>query len=115
MICYWHGRAVSENQRLLPGRGRWRPNPEYKGFLESVAWACKMHFEYFEGPVSVRLSMDLNPRMDALNVIKPVIDALELAGVFKNDKQVRSFSLYREDRGPKEDDRIGITVQDLKV
>lgn len=114
MIAFWHGRAVSENDRLLPGRGRFRINPEYKGFKESVAWTCKMHLEHFEGPVCVRLSMELNPKMDAQNVLKPVFDALQLARVIKNDKQIRFFSCYREDRGPKEEDSIGITVQDLR-
>ena len=113
MICFWHGRAVSENRRLAPGEGRYRANKAYKAFKESVAWACKLHLEHCEGPVSVRLFMDLNPRMDAQNVIKPVLDALELAGIINNDKQVRSFSFYREDRAAKEDDRIRILVQEV--
>lgn len=114
MICFWHGRAVSENDRLLPGKGRLIPNKDYKAFKESVAWTCKAHYEHFEGSVSVRLFMELNPRMDAQNVIKPVLDALEIAGIIKNDKQVRTFSFYRGDRKPKEEDRIGILVQEME-
>ena len=64
--------------------------------------------------MSVRLFMELNSRMDAQNVIKPVLDALELAGVIENDKQVRTFSFYREDRAAKEEDKIGILVQELE-
>ena len=113
MIAFWTGRAVSENQRLSPGKGRLIPNKGYKSFKESVAWVLKSHVEHFKGPVSVRLFMELNPRMDAQNVIKPVLDALELAGVIDNDKQVRTFSFYREDRGAKEEDRIGIIVSEV--
>jgi len=48
-------------------------------------------------------------------VLKPVLDALQLAGVIKNDRQIRTFSFYREDRGAREEDRIGIIVQEMKA
>lgn len=104
MIAYWSGRAISENQRLAPGQGRFRVNEEYRAFKESVALAIRGHGEAsFEGSVSVRLLVELNPRMDAQNIIKPVLDALQLAGVLKDDRQVRQLSLYREDRQSKQD------------
>jgi len=114
-IAFWNGKAVSENDRLLPGKGRFRVNPKYQAFKESVAWVCKDHAEHFDGPVSVRLSMILNPRMDAQNIIKPILDALELAGVINNDKQVRKLSFTREDRAPKEKDNIMIIVQKATI
>lgn len=113
MITFWHGRAVSENQRLAPGKGRYRVNEEYQAFKEGIAWVCKGHRAVFEGPVGVRLFLLLNPRMDAQNIIKPVLDGLELAGVIKNDRQVRRLSIYREDRQLKEEDTIGIIVTEL--
>ena len=116
MIVYWQGRAVSENDRLLPGRGRFRANPAYKAFKVSVAWACRMQqldTPPFEGPVCVRLFLELNPDIDAQNIIKPVLDGIQLAGVFKNDKQVRTFSFYRENRAAKDEDHIGIIVQEV--
>jgi Holliday junction resolvase RusA-like endonuclease len=114
VICFWTGRAVSENRRLAPGQDRWRAIKDYKAFKDSIAWTCKAHMERFDGPVAVRLLLVLNPKMDAQNVIKPVLDALELAGVIRNDRQVRTFSFYREDRPSGEkDDRIGIIVQEV--
>lgn len=113
MTVFWAGQAVSENNRMRPGRRHWRSNPAYKAFKESVAWACKAHMERFDGPVSVRLMVFLNPRVDATNIIKPVLDGLELAGVVRNDRQVRAFSLYRENRASDEPDRIGIFVTPL--
>jgi len=116
MIAFWTGRAVSENDRLLPGKGRWKPNPEYKAFKESVAWVLRqeqLDRPPIEGPVCVRLFIELNPKMDAQNVLKPVFDALELAGVIKNDKQIRIFSCYREDRRAKDEDHIGIFVREV--
>lgn len=114
MIAFWHGKAISENRRLIPGTRRFQVDKHYQAFKESVAWACKPHLERFKGSVSVRLFMELNPRMDAQNIIKPVLDALELAGVIDNDKQVRRFSFYREDRTAKKEDLIVITVQEVK-
>jgi len=114
MIAFWHGRAISENQRLAPGAGRFRVNEDYQAFKESVAWALRPHAERFQGPVSVRLSIILNPRMDAQNVIKPILDALQLAEVIKDDRQVRQLSFYREDAKAKEQDSIGIIVNELR-
>ena len=116
IIASWTGKAVSENDRLLPGRGRWRANPAYKAFKDSVAWVLRIEQEdmpSIEEPVSVRLFLELNPKIDAQNVLKPVLDALQLAGVIKNDKQVRTFSCHCEDRAAGEEDRIGIIVQEI--
>jgi len=114
VIIFWAGKAVSENRRLAKGRCRWIPNKDYQAFKESIAWACKKWADgqTFDGPVSVRLLMALNPRMDAQNVVKPVLDALELAGVIRNDRQVRQFGFYRTDRAKGEDDRIDIFVRE---
>lgn len=116
IIASWTGKAVSENDRLLPGRGRWRANPAYKAFKEGVAWVCRIEQggkSPSEGPVSVRLFLELNPKMDAANVIKPVLDAIQLSRAIANDKQIRTFSFYREDRAAGEEDRIGIIVQEM--
>ena len=113
MIAYWHGRAVSENKRLAPGRGRFRANPDYQAFKESIAWTVRPHAEQMRGPVSVRLLLTLNPRMDAQNVIKPVLDALQLAGVIRDDRQVKALSFYRVNPPPKKEDSICIMVTEV--
>ena len=116
IIASWSGKAVSENDRLLPGRGRWRANPAYKAFKESVAWVLRIEQENMppiKGPVCVRLFLELNPKMDAQNVIKPVLDAIQLSCAIVNDKQIRTFSFYREDREARGEDRIGIIVQEI--
>lgn len=113
MIAFWHGKAISENRRLVPGERRFSTSREYQAFKESVAWTVRAHAERFQKPVSVRLLMTLNPRMDAQNIIKPVLDALQLAEVITDDRQVRHLSFYREDTKGKEDDAIGIFVREM--
>ena len=118
IIASWTGKAVSENDRLLPGKGRWRANPAYKAFKESVAWVLRIEQKDtppITGRVCVRLFLELNPDMDATNIIKPVLDAIQLAGAINNDKQIRTFGLYREDQAAGEEDLIGIIVQEMKV
>lgn len=114
MICFWHGKAINENQRTVSEHGRLKPGEAYRVLEESVARVCKANFPKFTGPVSVRLFMMLSPKMDAQKVIKPCLDALELAGVIENDRQVRHFSFYRENRRPTEQDSIGIAVTQVK-
>ena len=98
MIAFWSGHVVSENRRLAPGRGRWHLSKEYRAFKLSLVSAFTPGAERFEGPVSVRLIMQLrNKRRDAQNLIKPVLDALQEAGVYADDRQVRHLTLTRED------------------
>jgi len=103
MRVYWTGVAVGTNRRLIKGRGRFIANPEYTAFKYSMAWELSLHKEVFTGPVSVRLTLELNKRMDTDSVIKPCLDALQEAGVVKNDKQVRIINVFRKDREGKED------------
>jgi Holliday junction resolvase RusA-like endonuclease len=115
MIAFWSGKAISDNRRIIPGKqGRFVSNPAYRAFKESVAWECKAHGEYFDCPVSVRLTIAISPRMDAQDVIKPVLDALELAGVIRNDRQVKHFQFHREPKQRGEQDRITIYVTEAK-
>jgi Holliday junction resolvase RusA-like endonuclease len=115
VIAFWSGHAVSANRRLEPGGGRWHAGEDYKAFRDSLTWALKGHAERFTGPVSVRLFVVLGAQMDSDAIIKPCLDALELAGVVENDRQVRHICVHREDRGKGErDDRIAFFVTEAK-
>jgi Holliday junction resolvase RusA-like endonuclease len=115
MICFWHGKAISENQRRINGKGRVMARDAYEAFMDSITWVCKANFPKFEGPVSVRLFMVLNRKTDAQAVIKPCLDALELAGVIDNDRQVTHFSYYRETARANQQDSIGIAVTEVRA
>jgi len=115
MIAFWSGHAVSANRRLEPGGGRWHASEEYRAFKDSMAWTLRGHAERFLGPVSVRLFVVLGAQMDTDAIVKPCLDALELAGIVENDNQVRHISVYRENRGKGEtDDRVGFFVTEAK-
>lgn len=114
MIAVWHGKAISANMRLIRGNNRWVPNPRYKAFKQSLIWVLKSKWgvDPIEYPVVVRLYIELNPRIDAQNILKPAIDAIEQAGVIKNDKQVWELHMYRFDKIG-EDDIIKYVIEPL--
>lgn len=98
MIARWAGRAVSENRRLAPGRGRFRTSEAYRAFKSSLVAALLPVAVRFEGQVAVRLRVAVSARMDVQNVIKPVLDALEESGVLENDRQVVALNVLRRAR-----------------
>lgn len=114
MVVFWHGKAITDNRRLIKGKGRWVSNPEYKAFKEALAWECKMRYKHFNGPVSVRMVVTVGKRMDAHNLEKPIFDALETAGIVDNDKQILYHSMRAVVKKKDEDDRITIVVTEVK-
>lgn len=100
--CTWTGLAVSENDRLQPGRGRkkWRATAEYTAFKSSLAWTIRSRSlgVHLKGRVGVTLFIKLrNPDIDAQNVVKPCLDALETFGLIGNDNKVWRFLFEREE------------------
>lgn len=57
----------------------------------TVIWIHAQQFEPFDGKVRVDLELPVNNRRDIDNSIKPVLDCLEAAGVFANDRQVKQL------------------------
>ena len=98
-IATWEGRAVSVNRARLPARGRLISNPAYKRFVRDMAWLLTADRTAARGSVRVRLDCTLPARMDVDNVIKPCLDAMQLAGVIVNDNQVKHVEAVRVGTG----------------
>jgi crossover junction endodeoxyribonuclease RusA len=85
---YW---IASGNRRFVSKRGR-----DFK--LTVQEYVALHQLESFGGGM-VNVDIVIRPRdarlMDIDNCIKPVLDALQDAGVFDNDKQVSSVSCHR--------------------
>ena len=113
MTAYWEGRAVSENRRLMPGKGRWYTSPEYKRFKTALIWTfAAAKTTTYLGKVYVRISVWLRPRMDVQNIIKPVLDALQEARIIEDDKQVWELHVTRQEN-KESDDAIEVFVNVL--
>lgn len=106
MIIKWTGVAISENERLRPGRmpdgrPRWYSTNQYKAFLNSLIWGLKGKWGN-KTPLkalSVELDVWINPRMDAHNVEKACFDALQQAGVVVNDNKIlhHGFTIHKKE------------------
>jgi Holliday junction resolvase RusA-like endonuclease len=107
----WQGRACGANRRLMPGKnGRFFLNPRYKAFKESMALAF-LGKGMMYGDVHLEIAMRINALMDSDSVLKPLFDSLEEAGVLENDRQVRSYTVRRENRGREESDSLTVLVE----
>lgn len=94
------GKVVGENERLDVRRGRMYPNRDYQVFKETVAWEIRAAMGYcppwpfpWEGPVGIRIHAVLPRGRDVDNILKPILDAAELAGVVVTDNQFRRFCM----------------------
>lgn len=93
----WRGLAVSDNDRLVPGKARWFPNKLYKAFKTSMAEAlvAQVRERDLLNPVTLDLTVSLPPRMDTQAVVKACCDALELAQVIRSDRQIHRVTVTR--------------------
>jgi crossover junction endodeoxyribonuclease RusA len=86
---YW---GVSGKQRFIGKKG--------KEFRQAVAEAClDLEVKTMEGNVSVFVALwppDKRTR-DIDNTIKPLLDAMEHAGVYENDCQINQLHVVRKD------------------
>lgn len=118
----WRGTAVSVNRMHMPiahkkGR-RVIHTPEYRAFLESLTLAFLVHrpAHPIEGAFDVLIIAIVGPRFDPDNVIKPVIDAIQNAGIVANDKASRNIVLQAPIRHKQErDDVISVIVTDAEI
>ena len=85
--------------------------PGYKHFIEELAWAFKASntgHKPMLGDITLYMDLETNHDIDA--VIKQLLDALQMAGVFKNDNQVTKMIIGKKSKEKKDMDKIGITV-----
>lgn len=101
MILAYAGPVCSVNNRLqgrTGGKGR-TLTAEYRAFLDGMTMAFRQQWadQPFKPDDRVAVAIDARvpARMDAQNVIKPVLDALEAAGVYQNDKQVTELHVTK--------------------
>jgi len=107
----WTGKAVGTNRRLIPARGgkRWVLNPAYRFCKQSMALAF-LGKGMMYGDVHLEIRMKIGVLMDSDALLKVIFDALQSAGVLENDRQVRSYTVRRENRKREEPDSLEVEV-----
>lgn len=111
----WTGKAVGVNRRLIKARnGRFVLSPAYRAFKDSLHLTINTSgrpVAPHQGTLHVTVYQESNHDCDAL--LKPVIDAMEAAGVLKDDKQVMSITVRRIPKLKRtHDDHIEVSVRE---
>jgi Holliday junction resolvase RusA-like endonuclease len=101
----YQGRVVGDNRRHDIRRGARNPvypNPAYKAFKQGLwneirrgmGWCPPWPYP-IQGPVSLEVRCWIHPSVDPANLLKPIQDALELAGAIVNDNQIQDSRAIR--------------------
>lgn len=100
----YKGKIASVNDRLGFSQRTKKayPRQPYANFKKALAWEIKIAMGVctpwpypIKGPVKIRISATLPPRMDLDNVIKPILDAAQLAGAVENDHSFTHMEVNR--------------------
>lgn len=117
MTFTWHGKAYGTNKRLETTRsGGIYKNPGYKGFQDGLVWSMVRNRgtgQPTKGPVHVDMILTISKSRDIDSLIKPALDCLQTARIIKNDNQVISLAVKRENKVRGKDDEIRIEVTEV--
>ena len=107
----------SSNRIWRMARGRTIKSKEYRQWLKSChayVWFKHQEHEMYTCPIKVSI-IYIPPskvRKDLDNILKPILDLLELAEVVENDRLVHQIDL-RLDPPHKSNDRVLVSVEEL--
>lgn len=92
----WSGKAVSKNRMHRPAHGRLIHTDEYKSFLESLAFTWIAAKPAINEPLPLKnfsliVKVSIGSRLDPQNLIDPICDSLERAGIVQNDRALGSL------------------------
>ena len=114
----WTGKTMGVNRRLEQGKsGHIYRNPDYQAFVVGMSNAfrkqiinCKAKFTEY---IDLEIMLSMRSSKDSDSPIKPLFDAIAMAGIVKNDNRIRNFSVYRKYHHHKESDCILILIDNL--
>jgi Holliday junction resolvase RusA-like endonuclease len=96
---HWTGRAVSDNDRHRLGRGRIVATAEYRAFRDGLALIFRSQAQgkrLARPDVRMQVALPAGSRIDRNNLIKATCDALELAGIIANDRELNHSHFHIE-------------------
>ncbi len=121
----YQGKVVGDNRRLRISRDARRPvypDPKYAAFKKALGWAVRAAMGWslpwpypLHGQVELEVRCWTHPKMDPANLLKPIQDVLQLAGVVLDDNQVRRATAERagKSRGGRRS-RLELVVREVE-
>ena len=115
IMVRWVGKAVSENRRLRPGRGRLRAQREYEAFIDGLAFQIRA---VTAGRRLRAIDLTIRTRIwkmrDKQNLVKPICDAIERSGLIENDRDIRDIHVpAAETHARGEPDQIELEIVEV--
>ena len=112
----WTGRATGSNRRLETNRyGHIYSSKAYKGFKKGLAWAIASarHHVIYLGHVRVDIDYLIAAARDIDSLTKPVLDAIQLSGLIRNDNMVVKLYQRKRAKARGADDEIEVTIMEV--
>ena len=110
---YWEGKAVGINKKQMSfirkGHSRIYTNREYLDFKKSMAYTWKSN-TFLGPPIIVNIALRVSAGRDIDSLVKPILDAIELAGIYKNDNEIVHFCVDKQTKKRGEKDIIFVEV-----
>jgi Holliday junction resolvase RusA-like endonuclease len=103
----WHG------ARAVKGKGFIYEKAEYKHFKEEIAALALEQRAKTSGYVDAQITIWRYKIADTDSVVKPILDAMEKAGLYKNDNLVRNIIINRHYHKRGEPDMILIEFWEI--
>ena len=95
----WAGKAISVNEWHGKGPTRIYAQSKYKEFIDSLAWTIKAQLPGIQySKVDMIVELCLGAQADHHNFLKPILDAVQKAGVVENDIDIETIILQAPKR-----------------
>jgi Holliday junction resolvase RusA-like endonuclease len=104
------GRLPGVNEWHKVSRGRIYEGPEYRKAKEDMAVGFGLRRDPVIGPVDLLVDVSLWKMRDTDGPIKAIMDALELAGLIENDRQIRNIVINRTYHKKAEPDTLRVVL-----
>lgn len=103
---------VSENDRLIPARGRFVLSSKYRKFKEYLInkWKNELPPDWKAIKGKFYVNFMVSTYKDPTNIVKPILDVMQKIGVFTNDRNLIGQLLLNTRPIKKENESIYITV-----
>jgi len=79
-------KLISVNRKYMVARGRLILSPEYRAYKKTIGIICRKGRK-FDGDLEVVIRH--SSKLDIDNPVKATLDALQEAGVYANDRQIK--------------------------
>lgn len=97
-ILTWTGKAVNVNKWHVVRKGRIYPSREYEEFIDSLSWTFKAGCQEKFSKMGIKIKSKIGKTADHQNLLKPICDALERAGIIDNDRSIGKILLLEPTR-----------------